>query len=184
MDGSKRRKLGSRVNEKTGSGIGIDTRFITFFFLMDGLQMFPFLLKIFHKKKKKKDPFTMISHIKNISMGLWLHKERKHTYNIQICTSCMWAEISKFIIYTKTFFFVLVILTQRWAQCNSRSSDVSTGRVVQSTWSYTVPLLYVFNDAPLEYVSMQTVWCCYKNVSFNVHFVLAVYTVRLQTLLF
>lgn len=87
--------------------------------------MFSFVLKIFQKEKKKKIHPQLISHIKNISMGLWLHKERKHTYNIQICTSCMWAEISKFTIYTRTQ--VLAILTQIQAQCNSRSSVVSTG---------------------------------------------------------
>lgn len=183
MDGSKRRKLGSRVNERTGSGIGIDTRYITFFFWMDGLQTFPFLLKIFHKKKKKKihSQWFLISKIYQWVYG-YAKRENTHTIFKYVQVVCELKLANS--LYTQRLFFVLVILTLRWAQCNSRSSDVSTGQVMQSTWSYTVPLLYVFNDAPLEGVSMQTVWCCYKNVSFNVHFVLAVYTVRLQTLLF
>lgn len=79
MDGSKRRKLGSRVNEKTGSGIGIDTRFITFFFLMDGLQMFPFLLKIFHKKKKKKRSIhNDFSYQKYINGSMATQREKTH----------------------------------------------------------------------------------------------------------
>lgn len=184
MDGSKRRKLGSRVNEKTGSGIGIDTRFITFFFLNGRSTNVSIFIENLPQKKKKKKIHSQWFLISKIYQWVYGYAKRENTHTIfkyvQVVCELKLANS----LYTQRLFFVLVILTQRWAQCNSRSSDVSTGRVVQSTWSYTVPLLYVFNDAPLEYVSMQTVWCCYKNVSFNVHFVLAVYTVRLQTLLF
>ena len=118
----------SGINERTGSCIRIDTRIVTIlfmFFFQNGWSINVFIcIENFPKRKKKKIHPQLISHIKNISMGLWLHKERKHTYNIQICTSCMWAEISKFTIYTRTQ--VLAISTQIQAQCNSRSSVVST----------------------------------------------------------
>ena len=82
-----------------------------------------FLLNVFQKH-----PSIMISHIKNISMGLWLHKERKHIQypNIyKLYVSC------KFIMYTRTF--GTVILIQRREQCKSLSSLVSTEWAVQSS---------------------------------------------------
>lgn len=120
----------SGINERTGSCIRIDTRILTILFMFffaewTVYKRFHLYWKFFQKEKKKQKIHPqLIFHIKNISMGLWLHKERKHTYNIQICTSCMWAEISKFTIYTRT---PSPILTQIQAQCNSRSSVVSTG---------------------------------------------------------
>lgn len=57
-------------------------------FGMEGLQIFHFYLKV----SKKEDPSTMICHIKNISMGLWLNKERKthiqHPNMYKLYVSC------------------------------------------------------------------------------------------------
>lgn len=43
-----------------------------------------FLLKIFQKNNRS----TMNSHIKNISMGLWLHKEKTHTISKYVQVVC------------------------------------------------------------------------------------------------
>lgn len=47
----------------------------------------------------KKKILSHFPHIKNISMGLWLRREKTH--QIKICTSCVWAAISKIFIYKK-----------------------------------------------------------------------------------
>lgn len=50
-----------------------------------------------------------------------LHKERKHTYNIQICTSCMWAAVSKVVMYKRTFFFLFFFFPEVFLQRRRRS---------------------------------------------------------------
>lgn len=69
----------------------------------------------------------MISHIKNISMGLWPHKEKTHIQYpnmYKLYVSCNY-------LHKDSFFFVPA--TQTLAQCNSRSSDASAepGRAVR-----------------------------------------------------
>lgn len=79
MDGSKRRKLGSRVNEKTGSGIGIDTRFITFFFLNGrSTNVSIFIENLPQKKKKKRSIHNDFSYQKYINGSMATQREKTH----------------------------------------------------------------------------------------------------------
>lgn len=60
---------------RVGSGIRIQPRFFSPFLVSNGRPTNVLLSK---NSPKRQDPSQMISHIKNISVGLWLHKRETH----------------------------------------------------------------------------------------------------------
>ncbi len=74
LDGSKGRKLGSRINE-TGSCITIDTRFLTIFLEWTVYKCFHFLLKIFQKERSIHNDF---SYQKYINGSMATQREKTH----------------------------------------------------------------------------------------------------------
>lgn len=111
------------------------TRFITSFFfyvlIWNGQSINVFIFIENCPKRKIHPEWFLISKIYQWVYG---YTKRKHTYNIQICTSCMWVVI----IYRRTF----VPRPPKDEHSVTAAPVTRTpGRAVRFASSYTVPLL-------------------------------------------
>lgn len=98
---------------RVGSGIRTHPRLFTFTSLEGKAYKGVFIEKF----PKRQDPSTMISHIKNISVGLWLHKRETHIQYpnmYKLYVSCN---------YIQGLF--VAAATQTPAQCRGRSGNAS-----------------------------------------------------------
>lgn len=142
-----------------GGGLRIHPRVFTFSSLEWKAYKGVFIQNVFQKRQ---DPSTMISHIKNISVGLWLHKRDAHTISKYIQVVC------ELELYTQGL--LVVPATQgcavgaEYVQSPQKNHRIKKKKIISA--------FYVGASAPSWGVFMQ--WCTVKNKQRHLRW--AVYT--------